>query len=116
MLGANLRHESLQRTDEGRFAEGSPHFDATGFPMISRHTNEAGICQRLEQVDQIDVELRITFASECQHGIWSAFDSAVNQPREMHAEEWELRIGHGVNQIAAEMLPFRLEFKVFAAK
>ncbi len=60
--------------------------------------------------------MAIALASESEHGVGTGLDAAVDQAREMDAEERELGVGHGVDEIVNEVLRRRLELVVFASK
>ena len=97
-------------------AEAAPHFSHSGAPVFRRHPQKAGIRQRVGQIAQRNISLAVTFAGKRQHGVRAALNAAVNHPREVHAQKWKTRIGHRINQIAAQMLRLGLQIKIFAAK
>ena len=72
---------------------------------MAQEAPEANICERVGEVARAEIGFAVTFARKRQHGVRPGFDAAVNEPREMHAEEGKLRIGHGVDQMPDQMLP-----------
>src|SRR5205814_8390887 len=106
----------LQRTHKRRFTPGAPHLARADAPILERQLAKAGERQRLQEVAQIDVRLTIAFTSEGEHGIRPALNTALNHPREVHAQKWKRRFGDWINQIAAQMLGFRLELVILAAE
>ena len=63
---------------------------------------------------KVDVTQTVAFAGKGEHGIGSGFDAAADHASEVDAKEWEGWIGHGVDQVTAEMTRFGAEFVVFA--
>jgi len=47
---------------------------------------------------------------------WPGFDAAMDQPREMHAEEGKPRVGHRVDQVAHQVLALRAQLVILAAE
>src|SRR6266481_7445969 len=84
--------------------------------MACQETPQAGKAQRIEKVEKVDVALAVTFAREGEHRIGASLDAAVNQARKMDAEKRKLRIRDGVNQIAHQELPLRLDLVILAPK
>ena len=68
---------------------------------------QARIGNSVEEIARIDIPLAVTFAREGEHSVRTCFNTAVDQAGEVHAEEGELRIGHGVDQVAHERLAVR---------
>ena len=56
---------------------------------LPQETPEAAVGQRVEQVAGVEIGLAVALARERQHGVRPGFDAAVNQPREVHAQERE---------------------------
>src|ERR1044072_4397832 len=100
MIASYLRHYPPERANESRFAERPAHLACASSPVLSCQLDEAGICERFNQVTRVYVRLQITFARESKHGIRAAFDAARDHPREMNAEERELRVRHGIDEAA----------------
>ena len=75
-----------------------------------------GISERLGQVGDVEVGLLVPFASEGEHGVGTALDAAVDHAGEVHAQEGKVGVGHGVDQVLAEMMRLGLELEIFAAK
>src|ERR1035438_3685642 len=58
----------------------------------------------------------LAFAREGQHRVGPCFNAAVDQPREVEAQEGKARVGCRVNEVAHQVLTLRANLKVFAAE
>ena len=90
----------MKRLAEAPFAERLPQLKR-GHPRVFRdETPQAGITHRIPQVTHVDVCLAITLARKGEYRVRAGLGAAVDQPREVHTQKWELRIGHRINQVA----------------
>ena len=113
---ADLRDQALQRFGEEALAERAFDFLPAHACVTRQKVPQSRIGNSVEEVAWIDIRLAVTFAREGEHSVRTCFDTAVNQTREVHAEEGKLRIGHGVDQVANERLAVRLDLVILAAK
>src|SRR5579859_3647525 len=97
VAGLDLRHEPLQRTAEKVAAERTSQFEPYGGRITAQETPETSIGKRIEKVARVEVRFAITFARCSQDGVWTRFDSAVNEPGKVDAKEGEPRIGDRIN-------------------
>ena len=65
---------------------------------------------------EIDVGVAIAFAGPGEHRVGAAFEPAVDQLREVDAEEREIRVGTGIDQRFDQMVGIRLERVKLAAE
>src|ERR1051325_11175040 len=100
MIASYLRHYPPERADESRFAKRPPALARARSPAFSGQLDEAGIRERFDQVARVYISLQVAFARESEHGVRAAFDAARYHPREMNAEERELRIRRRVDEAA----------------
>src|ERR1017187_2012207 len=112
----DLRDQALQRLGEQALAERAFDFLPTHACVTRQKVPQARIGNSVEQIARIDIRLAVTFAREGEHSVRTCFNAAVNQTGEVHAEEGELRIGHGVDQVAHERLAVRLDLVILAAE
>src|SRR4030095_10994922 len=84
--------------------------------IAAQEAPEARESQRIRQVAEVDARLRVPLAREREYRVRTRLDPAVDHPREVHAEEGEGRIGHGVDQVAYEAGAVRAQLVVLAAK
>src|ERR1017187_1595061 len=112
----DLRDQALQRLGEQALAERAFDFLPTHACVTRQKVPQTRIGNSVEQIARIDIRLAVTFAREGEHSVRTCFNAAVNQTGEVHAEEGELRIGHGVDQVAHERLAVRLDLVILAAE
>ena len=113
---ADLRDQALQRLGEQALAERAFDFLPTHASVTRQKVPQARIGNSVEEIARIDIPLAVTFAREGEHSVRTCFNTAVDQAGEVHAEEGELRIGHGVDQVAHERLAVRLDLVILAAE
>src|SRR5271165_2556227 len=116
ILLADCRHQPLQRLAEQFSAERALQFVPAHGRVAHEELPEALVCEGFDRVAQREISLAISFTRKREYCIGSGLDAAMNEAREVYAEERELRIGHRVNEIVDEMLAFRLELVVLPAK
>jgi len=109
-------HELLKRLAEAPFAERLPQLKR-GHPRVFRDkTPQAGIGNRIPQIAHVDVCLAITLARKGEYRVRAGLGAAVDQPREMHTQKRELRIWHGINQVAHQPFAALNQFIVLATE
>src|ERR1019366_1839731 len=113
---ADLRDQALQRLGEQALAERAFDFLPTHASVTRQKVPQARIGNSVEEIARIDIPLAVTFAREGEHSVRTCFNTAVDQAGEVHAEEGELRIGHGVDQVEHERLAVRLDLVILAAE
>ena len=101
---ADFGDEALEVFQEDCFAEGISQLAPGGAGVFFQKPIEAGKREGLPRIAQGDVRAAVALALEGKHGIRPGFDAATDHARKMHAEEWQRRIGNGVNQVPDEML------------
>ena len=67
-------------------------------------------------VPNANVGVAIAFPCECENRIRAGFDTSMDEPRKVHAEEWKFGIRNRVDEIADKVRAFRLQFVVFTAE
>jgi hypothetical protein len=112
----DLGDQTLQASDEGFFAEGTPEFIQSLLPMSGSHAKETRIGQAFEQVSQVDFGFGVAFTGESENCIWSAFDATLNHPREVDPEKRKSGVGDRIDQTAAEVFRLWLQLIVFPAE
>ena len=60
--------------------------------------------------------MAVAFALQGQHRVGAGLDAAVDHAREVDAQEGELGIGHGVDQVPHQVVPVGPQLVVLAAE
>ena len=84
MIRSDFGHQTLERSNKGRFAGGSPHLSQSYSPVFSSKFSEAAIGERIAQVEQINISPAVAFARKSKDSVRPTFDTAINHPRKMH--------------------------------
>src|SRR5579872_5855431 len=94
----DLRNQAAQRLAKQIAAERAAQLEPGGGGIAPEETPEAAVGECVEEIARVEIGFAISFARRGQDRIGSGFDAAANQAREVHAEEGEARIGHGVDE------------------
>ena len=116
IVGADFRHQLLQRARELRLRKRAPDFIAAHARIFCEKSPKPRKEKRVRQITRIDGRPLVAFTRKRQHRVWPRFDAAVDQPREMHAEKWKLRVRHRINQMPHQKLPLLFDLIILAAK
>ena len=84
--------------------------------MAAGQSQKTGVGQGLGQIAQVEIGLAVALAREGQHRVGAALHRAVDHAGEVDAQEGKLRIGHRVDQRAAQVVHLRLERIILAAE
>ena len=68
--------------------------------VLRHQPPEAAVARHRGDVARADRALGVTLAGEGQHRVGPDRDAAVDQARQMHAEERHRRVGHRIDQVA----------------
>jgi len=112
----NGRHKALELTAEVAFAEGAAQLAKTHFWIFHHKAPEAAVGEGVAQVAEVDVGFAVAFTGEGEDGIRASFNTSMNKTGEMDAEEGELGVGHGVNEVADEVMAVGFELKIFTTE
>ena len=93
----------------------SPYLGHAVPEMLARQAPEPGIAATSAMSRGADAAPRIALAGGCEHRVRAGVDAAVDHPREVHAEEGELRIRHRVDEARNEVAPVFGQFVVLAS-
>src|SRR5439155_760508 len=116
LLRAELGNVSAQLTEEGPFRDVAPHFREAGPHVPAGEAQEAGEEQRASEIRYRDIASPVAPAREGQDRVRACPHLTVDPPREMHAQEWEMRIGHRINEPAHQVPRLRREGVVVATE
>src|SRR4029077_9590209 len=97
-------------------ADGTENLAGGRLPMSARQLPERGVRRDIDGVANADLRFPISLAAESEYRVWSGFDFTADPPSEMHAEEWEAGIGHGIDERSNQSTAFWFQPIVFAAK
>ena len=111
-----LGEELLQGAGEGTFGKGAVHLAHACFPVLHGNLLEAGPGERGGKFAQIDLAFAVALTAKGQYGIGSCFHTAFHHAGEVHTEEGEGRVGHGIDEIAHEALTLRTQLVVFSTE
>ena len=82
--------------------------------MLSRHGPEPPVGEDLVQVPEIHVGLAVALPRERQDRVGTHLHAAVDRRGEVHSQEWEPGVGHGIDESLDQGLPVLREAVVLA--
>src|SRR4051812_8004715 len=102
LILANLGDVAAHVGEERAFRDIAPHLSGTHPPEPAREPEEAAIAQDAGQVPRAQVAPTVPLAGEGEHRVGTGPDFAIDALREVHAKEWEARIGNRVDEATNE--------------
>ena len=76
---------------------------------------EAGECKHFGRVTQTEVDSSVTLAFPALHCVGANGDRTVEHPGQVYSEEWQSRVGNGIDQVSNHAVELGAEPVVFPA-
>jgi len=77
--------------------------DGAGAPVAADQPPEAGEREHAREIAGRDRPVVVALAGEGEHRVGAALDASVHHAGQMHAEERQARVRHGIDQVPAEV-------------
>src|SRR6267378_3698678 len=113
ILLSNFGNQLLQRLHKGMLRKGTPKLIVAAAPVPGCHAPESWKRKGRHQVSQANVSSAISLPPKRKHRIRASIDSATDAACEMHSQERQARVGHGIDERVHQSCTIRKNIVVF---